>query len=259
MNKRKDIKMIKTRLIKLLSHSKKYIVYTVFWQWISLLAQITAVFTIAYLLGYVLNNTLTISHLKSTFLLLLGVIVIRYICERMSARTSYLASVDVKRILREKIYDKMLKLGASYNAYVSSSEVVQVSTEGVEQLETYFSKYLPQLFYSLLAPITLFIILSRVNLKASLVLLICVPPMSIVTVQKFAKKLLSNYWSTYTGLGDSFLENLQGLTTLKIYQADKMKAEEMDQESEKFRKITMKVLTMQLNSISFIRISSWIY
>lgn len=251
--------MIKTRLIQLLSHSKKYIVYTVFWQWISLLAQITAVFTIADLLGHVLNNTLTISHLKSKFLLLLGVIVIRYTCERMSARTSYLASVDVKRILREKIYDKMLKLGASYNEYVSSSEVVQVYTEGVEQLETYFSKYLPQLFYSLIAPITLFIILSRVNLKASLVLLICVPliPMSIVAVQKFAKKLLSNYWSTYTGLGDSFLENLQGLTTLKIYQADKMKAEEMDQESEKFRKITMKVLTIQLNSISVMDIVAY--
>ena len=251
--------MIKTRLIQLLSHSKKYIVYTVFWQWLSLLAQITAVFTSADLLGHVLNNTLTISHLKSTFLLLLRVIVIRYTCERMSARTSYLASVDVKRILREKIYDKMLKLGASYNEYVSSSEVVQVSTEGVEQLETYFSKYLPQLFYSLLAPITLFIILSRVNLKASIILLICVPliPISIVAVQKFAKKLLSNYWSTYTGLGDSFLENLQGLTTLKIYQADKMKAEEMDQESEKFRKITMKVLIMQLNSISVMDIVAY--
>ena len=251
--------MIKTRLIKLLSHSKKYIAYTVFWQWIALLAQVTAVFTIADLLGYVLENTLTMSHLKSTFLLLLGVIVIRYTCERMSARTSYQASVDVKRILREKIYDKMLKLGASYNEYVSSSEVVQVSTEGVEQLETYFGKYLPQLFYSLLAPITLFIILCRVNFKASIILLICVPliPMSIVAVQKFAKKLLSNYWSTYTGLGDSFLENLQGLTTLKIYQADKMKAEEMDQESEKFRKITMKVLTMQLNSISVMDIVAY--
>lgn len=258
-NKRKDIKMIKTRLIKLLSHSKKYIAYTVFWQWIALLAQVTAVFTIADLLGYVLENTLTMSHLKSTFLLLLGVIVIRYTCERMSARTSYQVSVDVKRILREKIYDKMLKLGASYNEYVSSSEVVQVSTEGVEQLETYFGKYLPQLFYSLLAPITLFIILCRVNFKASIILLICVPliPMSIVAVQKFAKKLLSNYWSTYTGLGDSFLENLQGLTTLKIYQADKMKAEEMDQESEKFRKITMKVLTMQLNSISVMDIVAY--
>lgn len=251
--------MIKTRLIKLLSHSKKYIAYTVFWQWIGLLAQVTAVFTIADLFGYVLENTLTMSHLKSTFLLLLGVIVIRYTCERMSARTSYQASVDVKRILREKIYDKMLKLGASYNEYVSSSEVVQVSTEGVEQLETYFGKYLPQLFYSLFAPITLFIILCRVNFKASIILLICVPliPMSIVAVQKFAKKLLSNYWSTYTGLGDSFLENLQGLTTLKIYQADKIKAEEMDQESEKFRKITMKVLTMQLNSISVMDIVAY--
>ena len=251
--------MIKTRLIKLLSHSKKYIAYTVFWQWIGLLAQVTAVFTITDLFGYVLENTLTMSHLKSTFLLLLGVIVIRYTCERMSTRTSYQASVDVKRILREKIYDKMLKLGASYNEYVSSSEVVQVSTEGVEQLETYFGKYLPQLFYSLLAPITLFIILCRVNFKTSIILLICVPliPMSIVAVQKFAKKLLSNYWSTYTGLGDSFLENLQGLTTLKIYQADKMKAEEMDQESEKFRKITMKVLTMQLNSISVMDIVAY--
>ena len=257
--KRKDIIMIKTRLIRLLSHSKKYIIYTVFWQWISLLAQITAVFTIAKLLDAVLKNTLTFGILKSTFLLLLGVIVIRYNCERMSARSSYLASVDVKRILREKIYDKMLRLGTSYNEYVSSSEVVQVSTEGVEQLETYFGKYLPQFFYSLLAPITLFIILSQVNLKASIILLICVPliPMSIVAVQKFAKKLLSNYWSVYTGLGDSFLENLQGLTTLKIYQADKMKAEEMDQESEKFRKITMKVLTMQLNSISVMDIVAY--
>lgn len=257
--KRKDIIMIKTRLIRLLSHSKKYIIYTVFWQWVSLLAQITAVFTIAKLLDAVLKNTLTFGILKSTFLLLLGVIVIRYICECMSARSSYLASVDVKRILREKIYDQMLRLGASYNEYVSTSEVVQVSTEGVEQLETYFGKYLPQFFYSLLAPITLFIILSQVNLKASIILLICVPliPMSIVAVQKFAKKLLSNYWSVYTGLGDSFLENLQGLTTLKIYQADKMKAEEMDKESEKFRKITMKVLTMQLNSISVMDIVAY--
>ncbi|MGO5388331.1 ABC transporter transmembrane domain-containing protein [Catenibacterium mitsuokai] len=104
----------------------------------------------------------------------------------------------------------MLRTGASYNEYVSSSEVVQVSTEWVEQLETYFGKYLPQFFYSLLAPITLFIIFSQVNLKASIILLICVPliPISIVAVQKFAKKLLSNYWSVYTGLGDSFLENL---------------------------------------------------
>ena len=153
----------------------------------------------------------------------------------------------------------MLKLGASYSEQVSSSEVVQVSTEGVEQLETYFGKYLPQLFYSLIAPVTLFIILCRVSLKASVILLICVPliPISIVVVQKIAKKLLNKYWSIYTGLGDSFLENLQGLTTLKIYQADQQKADEMDVESQNFRRITMKVLTMQLNSTSVMDIVAY--
>lgn len=142
---------------------------------------------------------------------------------------------------------------------MSSSEVVQVSTEGVEQLETYFGKYLPQLFYSLIAPLTLFIILCRVSLKASVILLICVPliPISIVAVQKIAKKLLNKYWSIYTGLGDSFLENLQGLTTLKIYQADQQKADEMDVESQNFRRITMKVLTMQLNSTSVMDIVAY--
>ena len=157
------------------------------------------------------------------------------------------------------IYENMLKLGASYNEQVSSSEVVQVSTEGVEQLETYFGKYLPQLFYSLIAPLTLFIILCRVSMKASVILLVCVPliPISIVVVQKIAKKLLNKYWSIYTGLGDSFLENLQGLTTLKIYQADQQKADEMDAESQNFRKITMKVLTMQLNSTSVMDIVAY--
>jgi ABC-type transport system involved in cytochrome bd biosynthesis fused ATPase/permease subunit len=137
--------------------------------------------------------------------------------------------------------------------------VVQVSTEGVEQLETYFGKYLPQLFYSLIAPVTLFVILCRVSLKASVILLICVPliPISIVAVQKIAKKLLDKYWSIYTGLGDSFLENLQGLTTLKIYQADQQKADEMDMESQNFRRITMKVLTMQLNSTSVMDIVAY--
>lgn len=244
--------MIKTRLVGLLSHAKKYIVYTIFWQWVALLSQILAVFSIAGLLERIVYGTVTMPVIQRTILILLLVVCVRFFCERMGARASYLASVDVKRILREKIYEKMLKLGASYSEQISSSEVVQVTTEGVEQLETYFGKYLPQLFYSLIAPLTLFVILGRINLKASVILLICVPliPISIVAVQKFAKKLLSKYWSIYTGLGDSFLENLQGLTTLKIYQADQKKADEMDEESQKFRKITMKVLTMQLNSTS---------
>ena len=251
--------MIKTRLVGLLSHAKKYIVYTILWQWAALLSQVLAVFTIAELLERVVYRAVTVPVIERTILILVLVVIIRFVCERMGARSSYLACVDVKRILREKIYDKMLKLGASYSEQVSSSEVVQVSTEGVEQLETYFGKYLPQLFYSLIAPLTLFLILCRVSVKASEILLICVPliPISIVVVQKIAKKLLNKYWSIYTGLGDSFLENLQGLTTLKIYQADQQKADEMDVESQNFRRITMKVLTMQLNSTSVMDIVAY--
>lgn len=251
--------MIKTRLVGLLSHAKKYIVYTVLWQWAALLSQIVAVFSIARLLEKTSQGTLTSQEAGKTAVILLAVVLVRFFCERMQTRSSYLACVDVKRILREKIYEKMLRLGASYREQVSSSEVVQVSTEGVEQLETYFGKYLPQLFYSLLAPITLFLVLSRVCLKASVTLLVCVPliPISIVMVQKIAKRLLNKYWSIYTGLGDSFLENLQGLTTLKIYQADQLKADEMDAESQRFREITMKVLTMQLNSTSVMDIVAY--
>ena len=251
--------MIKTRLVGLLSHAKKYIVYTILWQWTALLSQVIAVFTVADLLERVVYGAVTAAAVKRTIFTLAIVVVIRFFCERMGARSSYLACVDVKRILREKIYEKMLKLGASYSEQVSSSEVVQVSTEGVEQLETYFGKYLPQLFYSQLAPLTLFAILCRVSMKASVILLICVPliPISIVVVQKIAKKLLNKYWSIYTGLGDSFLENLQGLTTLKIYQADQQKSDEMDVESQNFRRITMKVLTMQLNSTSVMDIVAY--
>ena len=251
--------MIKTRLVGLLSHAKKYIVYAILWQWVALLSQVLAVFLIADLLERVIYQSVTAAVVERTIITMILVVVVRFICERMGTRSSYLACVDVKRILREKIYEKMLKLGASYKEQVSSSEVVQVSTEGVEQLETYFGKYLPQLFYSLIAPLTLFAILCRVSIKASVVLLICVPliPISIVVVQKIAKKLLNKYWSIYTGLGDSFLENLQGLTTLKIYQADQQKADEMDVESQNFRRITMKVLTMQLNSTSVMDIVAY--
>ena len=251
--------MIKTRLISLLSQSKKYIIYQVLWQWLALLVQIVAIIQVARLLEEAVDGRFAVHSLTRAGVIFVGVIAVRFVCERMAAKASYMASVDVKHVLREKIYDKMLRLGASYKEQVSTSEVVQVCSEGVEQLETYFGRYLPQLFYSLLAPVTLFVVLSFVSFKASLVLLLCVPliPVSIVLVQKIAKKLLSKYWSIYTGLGDSFLENLQGLTTLKIYQADEKKAAEMDEESEYFRKITMKVLTMQLNSTSVMDIMAY--
>lgn len=251
--------MIKGRLVRLLSHAKKYIVYHIIWQWIALLAQMAAVFAIARLLEKVIFMAADPAGIRNTAIVLVLAIAVRFVCDRMASKASYEASVDVKRILREKIYEKLLRLGASYREKTSTSEVVQMSAEGVEQLEIYFGKYLPQLFYSLLAPVTLFVVLAFVNLKAGIVLLVCVPliPVSIVAVQKIAKKLLSNYWGLYTGLGDSFLENLQGLATLKIYQADAGKADAMDVEAQKFRKITMKVLTMQLNSTSVMDIVAY--
>ncbi len=251
--------MIKMRLVRLLSHAKKYIVYNVLWQWVALLTQVVIVFTITGLIEKVVTGSFRMDEVWLEALVLLVAAVIRFLCEKMAAKASYAASVDVKRILRSKIYDKLLRLGISYREKTSTSEVVQVCSEGVEQLETYFGRYLPQLFYSLLAPVTLFAILAFESFKASIVLLICVPliPVSIVLVQKLAKRLLNKYWGLYTQLGDSFLENLQGLTTLKIYQADAKKAEEMDEEAQNFRRITMKVLTMQLNSTSVMDIIAY--
>lgn len=244
--------MIKTRLIKLLSHARKYIVFQVIWKWLSLLCQVGIIFAVCGLLEEALYGRMTKRRVMLCGATVLMSVLLRLFCDRQAVSASYRASADVKRILRGRIYDKLLKLGASYRESVATSEVVQMAAEGVEQLETYFGRYLSQLFYSLLAPFTLFLILAFVNGKASMVLLLCVPmiPLSIVAVQKLAKKLLNQYWGIYTELGDSFLENLQGLTTLKIYQADAEKAVEMEEESQRFRRITMRVLTMQLNSTS---------
>ena len=249
--------MIKVRLIKLLSHSKKYVVLQVLWQWISLIAQVLLIFTLSGMVAGIFENTLPAFGICLP--IIVGCIAIRFLMEWLTSRTSYKASVDVKRILRSKIYEKLLRLGSSYRENVHTAEIVQLASEGVEQLEIYFGKYLSQFFYSLICPLTLFVILSFVNLRAATVLLICVPliPLSIVVVMKIAKRLLKNYWGLYAELGDSFLENLQGLTTLKIYQADEKKAREMDEESQKFRHVTMKVLTMQLNSTSVMDIMAY--
>ena len=251
--------MIKKRLVGLLSHAKKYIIYQVVWQWLALLCQVVMIYSASMLLETALFREVTARTAARCGVLVLAALILRFVCDRQASHASYRASVDVKRILRDKIYSKLLRLGASYREKVTTSEVVQMAAEGVEQLETYFGKYLSQLFYSLLAPVTLFVILSFVNWQASLVLLVCVPliPISIVAVQKIAKKLINKYWGIYTELGDSFLENLQGLTTLKIYRSDEKKAEEMDEESQRFRQITMKVLTMQLNSTSVMDIIAY--
>lgn len=244
--------MINKRLIGTVSESKKYVAGNVILQWCSLTANIAMMTSITYLLQDLFRKTADAKSIVGTATVAVIAMIIRFICTTGASRMGYLSSKAVKRTLREKIYRKLLKLGTSYSEQVKTSEVVQVAVEGVDQLETYFGAYLPQFFYAMLAPLTLFVYLCFVNVPSAIVLLVCVPliPVAIAAVQTWAKKLLSKYWGQYTALGDTFLENLQGLTTLKIYQADGFKNEEMNRESEKFRKITMKVLTMQLNSIT---------
>ena len=244
--------MINKRLVRLLSDGKKYIYGNIFFQWINLIANIVAIFLISGFISDTYYGNVTDAKLVRLIVILAIAVLTRVICNVASSKMSYLSSKKVKQVLRHKIMEKMLTLGSSYNEKVRTSEVVQVSVEGVEQIETYFGLYLPQLFYSLLAPLTLFAVIVFMSFTPAIVLLLCVPliPISIAAVQTFAKKLLARYWGRYTGLGDTFLENLQGLTTLKIYQADEYKNKKMNDEAEEFRKITMKVLTMQLNSIT---------
>lgn len=266
--------MFHKRLLKEFADNRKYVAGMVAAQWVSLLANVALMMVLAMFLGGLLGQgdhvvttnwmeqgkhiaavgwvelgNVQIRHLLFSLVI---VLIIRSLATTAGSRMSFLASTKVKRRLREMVYDKLMQLGSAYRDTAATSEVVQISTEGVDQLEIYFGKYVPQFFYSMLAPLTLFAIVGMMSLKVAVVLILCVPliPISIVAVQKFAKKLLAKYWGTYTELGDSFLENLQGLTTLKIYQADERYAKKMDEEAEQFRKITMRVLIMQLNSIS---------
>ena len=244
--------MINKRLIGTVPESKKYIARNVILQWVSLVANIMMMFAITSLLAKLFLKTADTKDIIMTVIIAVVAVVVRYVCTTFASKMGYLSSKAVKKTLREMIYKKLLNLGTSYNEKIKTSEIVQVAVEGVDQLETYFGAYLPQFFYAMLAPLTLFVVLCFVNFPSAIVLLVCVPliPVTIAAVQTWAKKLLSKYWGQYTALGDTFLENLQGLTTLKIYQADDFKQKEMNEESEKFRKITMKVLTMQLNSIT---------
>lgn len=252
--------MIKTRLIGQVPSSKKYIALTVVAQWVKTVANIVMMFILSNLLALILDSKIfDFASLLPYLCGILGVMIVRYLCGYFASKTSFYASSEVKKVLRQKMYQKLTRMGASYHEKVSTSEVLQVFVEGVDQLELYFGKYLPQFFYAMLAPITLFVVLVFVSWKASLVLIVCVPliPLSIVAVQKIAKRLLSKYWGVYTNLGDTFLENIQGLTTLKVYQADERKNIEMNEKAEQFRRITMKVLTMQLNSVSVMDIVAY--
>ena len=244
--------MFDKRLMQICPESKKYIFGNIILQWLELCLNTIMIFAIASLIERLYSRDFTVNNLVTAILVILATVLLRFFTSRYAVRMSYLASKTVKKKMRELIYDKLMSLGMRYRESVSTAELVQESVEGVDQLESYFGQYVPQFFYAFLAPITLFFLFGFFgSWSTAIVLLICVPliPGAIMMVQKIAKKLLSKYWGQYTELGSTFLENLQGMTTLKIYKADEFKNLQMNKESEHFRDVTMKVLTMQLNSI----------
>jgi ABC-type transport system involved in cytochrome bd biosynthesis fused ATPase/permease subunit len=241
--------MFNKRLMRELTEAKPYIIKNIIFQWLKLVANIIIISSFGILLQDVFEGVF--EKVVPFTILVFVLIVVRFICTIMANQASHHASSAIKVKLRDMLYGKLLRLGSSYHEKVSTAEVTQVSVEGIEQIENYVGKYLPQFFYSLLAPLTLFLVFSFVSMKAAIILLICVPliPISIMAFMKIAKKILKNYWGVYANLGGTFLENLQGLTTLKIYEADEDRHQSMNKEAEEFRKITMKLLRMQLNSI----------
>lgn len=241
--------MINKRLIRLCEHSKKYMVLTVLMNWIALLCNISIILWIGQFINDLLNGA-PVAFLS--FLPLVLLLAGRFISNIFYGKFSGLASEHAKVKLRDQVYEKLLRLGIHYQDVDGTSTFVQIMVEGVEQLEIYFGRYLPQFFYALLAPITLFFVIMPYSFKAALILLICVPliPMSIIAIMKIAKRILNSYWKSYSNLGGTFLENLQGLTTLKVFNQDGARHEKMNQDAESFRVMTMKVLSMQLNSIN---------
>lgn len=217
--------MFDKRLIKELSDALPYIIKQVICQWIGLICNVVLTLGLCYMFNQLIHHTLTMTIIVRILFILLMTFIIRGIVLKQQSHFAYLSASQTKRTLRIKLFDKIREIGMHYQDYVTTSELVQLSVEGINQLETYVSLYLPQLFYSVLAPVTLFIITLFFDTRSAFVLLIFVPliPISIIVVQKFAKKLLSKYWTSYTTLGDGFLENLQGLTTFKIYGSDDYK------------------------------------
>ena len=244
--------MFDKRLMQVCPESRKYIVGNIILQWLELCMNALMIALIASTVSDLYDGSMEPFSIGFPVIIILLTVIVRFFTAKGAARMSFLAARTVKQKLREMIYSKLLRLGSKYRGHVTTAELVQESVEGVDQLESYFGQYVPQFFYAFLAPVTLFFLFGfGGSWQTAAVLLICVPliPGAIMMVQKIAKKLLAKYWGQYAQLGSTFLENLQGMTTLKTYQADAYKNEQMNEESEHFRFVTMKVLTMQLNSI----------
>ncbi len=251
--------MIDKRLLASMPETKRYIVFNIIGQWIALLANVVMMFMIARSIVKLMIADLDLSELAIIVGIIFISLIIKLGASAFSMKMSFKTTEIIKFGFREKIFKKLFVLKDRYQNVLSSSEVTQITSEGVDQLENYFGNYIPQFFYAIIAPLTLFLIILPLDMKVAIVLFICVPliPITIIIIQRWAKRLLGKYWDEYSKMGDSFLEDLQGLTTLKLYEADSYKQKEMDEQAESFRKITMKVLSMQLNSITIMDIVAY--
>ena len=244
--------MFNKRLISMVPQAMRYIVRNAAAQWVALVANIVLMLLIGLFLQRLVDGVAVDGWVAMLLCAGVAVIAVRMACLTFAQRMGVAAAMAAKRSVRRQVYDKLVRMGPGYSERIATSEAVQVSVEGCEQLESYFGQYLPQLLYAVLAPLTVFAFLAPLCLPAAIALLVCVPliPISIVAVQKIAKRVMGRYWGAYTDLGGAFLENLQGLTTLKIYQVDEACHRQMNEQAESFRRATMRLLTMQLNSIT---------
>ena len=241
--------MFDKELLKLIGGNKKYVVYTVLLMVLGMLANIGITASVCRAVYLLIEGCEPLAYIYPAITAVVAIIV-RYVASRCTGSLKDMLGRKVKKDLRERTYDKILKLGVRSTDGMSMAGLTQVSMEGIEQLDLYYSTYLPQFFFSMIAPILLFCICVGIDWRTSLVLLACVPliPVSIVAVSKYAKKIFAKYWGKYTSMGDAFLDSVQGLKELKIFKADGARHKKMNASAEEFRKITMKVLVMQLAS-----------
>ena len=241
--------MIDKKLFRLIGGNKKYIFIAVLLQAIGLIANVAITGSVCYAVYLLTENAEAVKFVYPLIVAVVGIIV-RYICSRATGDIKDKLGRSVKKDLRERVYNKIVKLGVKTTDGMSMAGLTQVSVEGVEQLDLYYSSYLPQFFFAMIAPVILFLICVWIDWRTALVLIACVPliPLSIVAVSKYAKKIFAKYWGKYTSMGDKFLDSVQGLKELKIFQADAAQHVKINESAEEFRVITMKVLVMQLSS-----------
>ena len=241
--------MIDKKLLQLLGSNRKYIFYTVAFMVLGLFANLSITAGICWSVSLLIQQAVIAEYLLPMFCIASG-IVVRFFASCKTGDLKDVLGRKAKKDLRERTYRKIVTLGVRSTDGMSIAGLTQVALEGIEQLDLYYSSYIPQFFYAMLAPMILFCITVWIDWRVAVVLLACVPmiPVSIVAVSKYAKKIFAKYWGKYTSMGDSFLDSVQGLKELKIFTADAAQHKKMNANAEDFRKITMKVLVMQLAS-----------